>query len=218
MIDKIYIPTVGRGDKQITWENLPQKWRDITIMVIQEKEKHLYDYDCEYLCIENPVSIISSKIKKPSQYIQPYEFGHAMSKKTCLWLRNLPKLEGTDNVYDRVEWENYDSGKRMCKWYSHDKKNRDKTFQNIANAIADQWSKYLKNDIRKLKDIFDQAINHYCLIDQCYYYDEIKLTELYMQFLNCDYIEAVEFIYHNIICYKNNKNYPKVIEYGEYNE
>ena len=103
----------------------------------------LLDYDCKYICLENPVGIISTRIKKPTQYIQPYEYGHAMSKRTCLWLKGLPKLEPTNNVYNEVQWEYYDSGKRMCKTYSHDKKNRSKTFLGIAEAMAEQWKEYL---------------------------------------------------------------------------
>jgi site-specific DNA-cytosine methylase len=104
----------------------------------------LFDYDCEYLCIENPIGIISTKIKKPSQYIQPYEFGHPMSKKTCLWLRGLPKLQGTNNVYDQVNWQYYPSGKRMCSWYSKSSAHeRSKTFENIATQMAEQWHTYL---------------------------------------------------------------------------
>jgi chaperonin GroEL (HSP60 family) len=60
-LDKIYIPTLGRHDNQITYNHLPQKWKDITIMVIQEKEKHLYDYDCEYLVVDNDIGIAKTR-------------------------------------------------------------------------------------------------------------------------------------------------------------
>ena len=60
-MDKIYIPTLGRHDNQITYNHLPQKWKDITIMVIQEKEKHLYDYDCEYLVVDNDIGIAKTR-------------------------------------------------------------------------------------------------------------------------------------------------------------
>jgi len=104
----------------------------------------IFDYDCQYLCIENPVGIISSKIKKPTQYIQPYEFDTPVSKKTCLWLRGFSKLQSTNNVYEKVEWQTSKTGKRMCKWMnSKSGHERSMTFQNIANAIADQWYKYL---------------------------------------------------------------------------
>ena len=105
--------------------------------------KMIFDYDCEYLCLENPVSIISSKIKKPTQYIQPYEFGHPASKKICLWLKGFPNLQPTKNVYDDVQWDYFKSGKRMCRWYSNNKQDRDKTFENIAIAMSEQWYKLL---------------------------------------------------------------------------
>lgn len=103
----------------------------------------LLDYDCKYICLENPVGIISTRIKKPTQYIQPYEYGHAMSKRTCLWLKGLPKLKSTKNMYDKVEWDYFPSGKRMCKWYSNNRKERSKTFTGIAEAMAIQWKEYL---------------------------------------------------------------------------
>jgi len=101
----------------------------------------IFDYGCDYLCIENPVGIISTKIKKPSQYIQPYEFDTPVSKKTCLWLRGFSKLEGTKNVYDQVQWSKSKTGKRICKLFNDTKSGhkRSITFQNIADAMADQW-------------------------------------------------------------------------------
>ena len=60
-MDKIYIPTLGRHDNQITFNHLPQKWKNITVMVIQEKEKHLYDYDCEYHVVDNDIGIAKTR-------------------------------------------------------------------------------------------------------------------------------------------------------------
>lgn len=75
----------------------------------------LMDAPIERICIENPVSVISSKIRKPEQIIQPYQFGHATMKTTCLWLKNLPKLKHTEVVEpEMVEMKN---GKRMSKWH-----------------------------------------------------------------------------------------------------
>ena len=61
MIDKIYIPTLGRYDDQITYNSLPTKWKKIVTMVVQEKEKHLYKYDCEYYVIGNDVGIAKTR-------------------------------------------------------------------------------------------------------------------------------------------------------------
>ena len=75
--------------------------------------QQLMDAPIERICIENPVSVISSKIRKPEQIIQPYQFGHPMMKTTCLWLKNLPKLKHTEIVEpEMVEMKN---GKRMSK-------------------------------------------------------------------------------------------------------
>ena len=98
------------------------------------------------VCIENPVGIMSSVYRKPDQIIQPYEFGHVEAKKTCLWLQNLPKLIPTKIV--EPEYTTFKSGKRMATWYleaaslpKHERmKVRSKTFQGIADAMADQWN------------------------------------------------------------------------------
>ena len=98
--------------------------------------------------IENPIGIMSSQYKKPNQYIQPYEFGHPESKKTCLWLKNLPKLIPTKIV--TPEWV---IGKKDGKRYSrihympaagfgkddNRQKERSRTYKNIAKAMAEQW-------------------------------------------------------------------------------
>ena len=94
------------------------------------------------ICLENPVSIISSKIRKPDQIIQPYEFGHPESKKTCLWLKGLPKLVPT-NVLKLPEsgiWENQTKSGQNRLAPSPDRwKERSRTYKGIAKAMADQW-------------------------------------------------------------------------------
>ncbi len=97
------------------------------------------------IAIENPVGIMSSQYRKPDQYIQPYWFGHPQSKKTGLWLKNLPKLIPTDMVEEepRVSFE---SGRSMPKWYKeigdlpiHERATlRSKTFVGFAEAMATQ--------------------------------------------------------------------------------
>lgn len=86
------------------------------------------------ICIENPISIISSKIRKPDQIIQPWQFGHGETKATCLWLKNLPKLIPT-NVVDGREPRVHKMPPSKDRW-----KLRSKTFQGIADAMAKQWS------------------------------------------------------------------------------
>lgn len=85
------------------------------------------------IALENPVSIISSRIRKPDQTIQPYEYGHPETKRTCLWLKNLPKLVPTDVVEGREQrvWRLPPSEDR---W-----KLRSITYQGIADAMVSQW-------------------------------------------------------------------------------
>lgn len=105
----------------------------------------LLDAPIEKIAVENPVSVISTRIKKPTQIIQPYEYGHPTSKSTCLWLKNLEPLQPTDIV--EPIWINVSDGKRMSKFhydtYTLPKEERGKirsaTFPGIAKAMADQW-------------------------------------------------------------------------------
>lgn len=98
------------------------------------------------ICIENPIGVMSSIYRKPDQIIQPYQFGHEASKSTCLWLKELPLLTPT-NIVGRGEFITYKSGKRCTKWYAdaakYDAKTRtkirNKTFQGIAEAMANTW-------------------------------------------------------------------------------
>lgn len=103
--------------------------------------------NCEKICIENPVGIMSSEFRKPDQIIQPYQFGHNVSKRTCLWLKGLPILHPT-NVVKVEHTMFYKTGKKAGKpicWIdqfppSADRaKLRSKTFTGIAKAMADQW-------------------------------------------------------------------------------
>lgn len=96
--------------------------------------KKLFDAPIEKICIENPVSIISSRIRKPDQIIQPWQFGHGEVKTTFLWLKNLKQLTPTNVVDGRLQrvWREPPSKNR---W-----KNRSRTFPGIAEAMAEQWS------------------------------------------------------------------------------
>jgi hypothetical protein len=96
----------------------------------------------ERICMENPVGVISTKVERPTQIIQPWMFGDSFQKTTCLWLKNLPKLQPT-NIVDKGEMQVLKSGKRLPKWYSNcggDRATaRSITFPGIANAMAEQW-------------------------------------------------------------------------------
>jgi len=105
----------------------------------------LLDAPIDKIALENPVSVISTKIRKPDQIIQPYQFGHEAQKTTCLWLKNLPNLEHT-NLVGKGEFITFASGKRHPAWYSKlsgKGGQRSKTFQGIADAMAEQWGDYI---------------------------------------------------------------------------
>ena len=85
------------------------------------------------VCIENPISIMSTVYRKPDQIIQPWMFGHGETKATCLWLKNLPKLEPTDIVEGR-EPRVHNMPPGPNRW-----KERSRTYQGIAKAMAEQW-------------------------------------------------------------------------------
>lgn len=97
------------------------------------------------IAIENPVSIISTRIRKPDQIIQPYQFGHDASKKTCLWLKNLPPLKFTNRVTGRFfagkeRFGNQtDSGQNRLPPSNDRWRERSKTYTGIAEAMAAQW-------------------------------------------------------------------------------
>ena len=103
--------------------------------------------DCEKIAIENPVGIMSSEWRKPNQIINPWQFGDAFEKKTCLWLKGLPELTPT-NIVEIPPRKKFDSGKTMPSWYAEAwhlpkeerAKLRSKTFPGIAKAMAAQWS------------------------------------------------------------------------------
>jgi hypothetical protein len=97
------------------------------------------------IAIENPVSILSSRIRKPDQIVQPWQFGHDASKKTCLWLKNLPPLRPTSIIEPRIisgrkRWGNQtDSGQNRLGPSADRWKVRSATYQGIADAMAAQW-------------------------------------------------------------------------------
>jgi hypothetical protein len=94
------------------------------------------------ICLENPVSIISSRIRKPDQIIQPWMFGHDASKKTCLWLKGLPLLKETNRLPgdSKTRRGNQTPSGQNRLGPSKDRwKLRSETYQGIASAMANQW-------------------------------------------------------------------------------
>lgn len=134
------------------WMKNPKrkKEREKALAFIQKLMKAPIDK----IAIENPIGVISTHIRKPDQIIQPYYFGDNAKKSTCLWLKNLPLLEPTDmlneNQLKYKHW--YDKKKKKWRrqplWYfnarslsdEERRRVRSKTFQGIANAMAEQWT------------------------------------------------------------------------------
>jgi hypothetical protein len=107
---------------------------------VEQKEalefvRKLLDAPIEKIALENPVSIISSRFRKPDQVIQPWMFGHGETKATCLWLKNLPPLKPT-NVVEGREARIHKMPPSPERW-----KERSRTYQGIAKAMAEQWGK-----------------------------------------------------------------------------
>lgn len=92
----------------------------------------------KHIALENPVSIISTRIRKPDQIIHPWQFGHGETKTTCLWLKNLPLLKPT-NIVDGREQRIWKLPPSSDRW-----KIRSRTYEGIAQAMAKQWTEYLK--------------------------------------------------------------------------
>jgi site-specific DNA-cytosine methylase len=95
----------------------------------------------ERIALENPVGIISTKIRPPDQIIQPWQFGHGETKATCLWLKNLPRLRWTNIVDGRMARVHY------CPPSPDRWKERSRTLAGIARAMAEQWGQEVQNEL-----------------------------------------------------------------------
>lgn len=136
-----------------------ERYGDKAMQRLMNREKaieffmKIAEADCERIAIENPVGVINTRYRKPDQIIQPYMFGHPVSKKTCLWLKNLPMLKETKIVEpERIHSKGKSGGYSGPSWYVTDEngkilswkdprtaKARSKTYEGIARAMAEQW-------------------------------------------------------------------------------
>ena len=136
-----------------------EKYGEKALKRLQDREKALEFFmafvnaDCDKKAIENPIGVISTRYRKPTQIIQPYEYGHPVKKSTCLWLYNLPKLTPTNVVeYEIIHSKGASGGYSGNSWIVKDEngkilsyrdprvaKARSKPFPGIAQAMADQW-------------------------------------------------------------------------------
>ncbi len=98
--------------------------------------------DCPRVAIENPIGIMSTIYRKPDQIIQPYQFGHPERKSTCLWLKGLPLLKPTNDVYDEMLKlpKNQQNRIHYMAPSKERSKLRSKTYSGIAQAMAEQWA------------------------------------------------------------------------------
>lgn len=115
--------------------------------------------DCDHIAVENPVGCMSTRYRKPDQIINPFQFGHPVGKKTCLWLKGLPLLEPTNIVEpERIHSKGRTGGYSGASWFVTDENGkalswkdprtalaRSKTFEGVAEAFANQWGDYLLN-------------------------------------------------------------------------
>lgn len=95
--------------------------------------RYLMDLPIKKIALENPISVISTRIRKPEQIIHPWQFGHGETKATCLWLKNLPLLKPT-NIVEGRENRIHRMPPSEDRW-----KNRSRTYKGIAEAMAEQW-------------------------------------------------------------------------------
>lgn len=134
--------------------NNPERWEK-RLEAVKFVHK-LMNLDIPHIAIENAKGVLSSHIRKPDQYIQPYEHGHRDSKMTGLWLKNLPLIQPTEIV--EPEWIISPSGKRHSKthWKNPSTNNpenaklRSKTYEGIAQAMANQWGNFLMESKRSI--------------------------------------------------------------------
>ena len=111
------------------WFKDKQKEQEDALRFVRE----LMASPIERIAIENPISVISSRIRKPDQIVQPWMFGHGETKATCLWLKNLPKLTPT-NIVEGREPRIHRMPPGPNRW-----KERSRTYEGIARAFAEQW-------------------------------------------------------------------------------
>ena len=109
-----------------------------------------WNADCPRICIENPIPSSAYNLPECTQFVQPYEYGHPYSKKTCLWLKGLPLLKPTEIIADHKPFvssgsytKTHDPKYKGASRKGGSAKSRSKTFPGIARAMAEQWSKYI---------------------------------------------------------------------------
>ena len=154
-----------------------EKYGEKAIKRLADREKAIdffmkfVNADCDKIAIENPIGVISTRYRKADQIIQPYEYGHPFRKSTCLWLKGLPLLQPTNIVdFECIHSKGKSGGYSGAIWHAKDEngkilsyndprtaKERSKTFQGIAQAMAQQWSAYLTGQTDRQLSSFEEA-------------------------------------------------------------
>lgn len=111
--------------------------------------KYLYEYPIPFIAIENPVGYLNTHWKKPSQIVHPYYFGDPWTKRTCLWLKNLPLLKKTNVVAPLFSWHDMNNGSR----------NRSVLAKKFAKEIAFQWGIFLEENERYNKYLESRGVS-----------------------------------------------------------
>lgn len=142
-----HIPCTYMCNSGVSWLHKDEKrWGEL--QKSNELFHHFWQSNVKYLYIENPIPHKYALLPPYTQKIQPYDFGHGETKATCLWLRNLPKLEKTTNVYDWEKLEHkVENGREQRLHLLPPSENRwmerSRTYKGIAEAMANQWSDLL---------------------------------------------------------------------------
>lgn len=121
-----------------------------------EFARMLLNADIKHIAMENPVGVLSSRIRIPDCVIQPWQFGHPESKKTCLWLKNLPALRPTNIIQKSAgtRWENQTpSGQDATMPSPQRVAERSRTYPGVAAAMAAQWSEYVSCSLRNANHV-----------------------------------------------------------------
>lgn len=140
-----YMTNASAVRMRVKGEIVPERYEKA--MKAKEFFMKFYNANCDRIAIENPTPMKLIGLPDYTQAIQPYQFGHPYSKRTCLWLKNLPKLEPTDVIEKHEPYVNggckdaHGNYRRFQGRKERDPKTRSKTFPGIAKAMAEQWSK-----------------------------------------------------------------------------
>lgn len=146
-----YLTNASAVRMRVKGEIVPERYAKA--MEAKEFFMRFINADCDRICVENPVPLKIVNLPPYTQIIQPWQFGHPYSKRTCLWLKGLPKLEPTNIITEGVQpyvnggcKDAHGNYRRFQGRKERDAKTRSKTFEGIAEAFANQWGGTKEND------------------------------------------------------------------------